>query len=219
MKLPLRERKKIETRRRIAEVANSMFREQGFAGTTLDQIADQSNIHKITVLRYFPTKEAIAFAAQDDIYLSFKEELNARLGPVLDTWRGHIFRNALAATHRQELILRNAFVVSDPALLSYQLRLDARYQRTLARAFAEEAGVDPETDIFGRALAGLLVAGNHSVAQMALRHGDYSQLQASCMAVVDLGAEFQRTHFHGQPLTQRPTPETAPVVAGHSLPA
>ena len=40
MKLPLRERKKIETRNRIVEVANAMFRERGFAGTTLDQIAD-----------------------------------------------------------------------------------------------------------------------------------------------------------------------------------
>ena len=44
VKLPLRERKKIETRSRIVEVANAMFRERGFAGTTLDQIADEANI-------------------------------------------------------------------------------------------------------------------------------------------------------------------------------
>ena len=37
MKLPLRERKKIETRNRIIEVANAMFRDRGFAGTTLDR--------------------------------------------------------------------------------------------------------------------------------------------------------------------------------------
>lgn len=195
MKLPLRERKKIETRRRIVEVAEALFRERGFAGTTLEQIADQSNIHKITVLRYFPSKEAIAFATQDELFLSFKEELEARLGTVLDAWRRYIFRTSSLATQRHTLIERFEFVRSDPALLSYQLRLDARYQATLARAFAEEAGADPETDIFSRVLAGLLVAGNSSVARMALRNGDYTQLQASCLAVVDLGAEFHSAHF------------------------
>ncbi|MEI6440984.1 MAG: TetR/AcrR family transcriptional regulator [Alphaproteobacteria bacterium] len=195
MKLPLRERKKIETRNRIVEVANAMFRERGFAGTTLDQIADESNIHKITVLRYFPSKEAIAFAVDDELYSSFSEELNARLGNVLDTWRGYVFRTSSMATKRHQLIERFVFVASEPTLLSCQLRLDARYQRTLARAFAEEVGADPETDIFSRALAGLLVAGNASVAQMALKNGDYSQLQPACMAVVDLGAEFYRAHL------------------------
>ena len=195
MKLPLRERKKIETRNRIIEVANAMFRDRGFAGTTLDQIADESNIHKITVLRYFPSKEAIAFAVDDELYSSFSEELNARLGNVLDTWRGYVFRTSSMATKRHQLIERFVFVASEPTLLSYQLRLDARYQRTLARAFAEEVGADPETDIFSRALAGLLVAGNASVAQMALKNGDYSQLQPACMAVVDLGAEFYRAHL------------------------
>ena len=34
-----------------------------------------------------------------------------------------------------------------------------------------------------------------SVAQMALKNGDYSLLQPACMAVVDLGAEFYRAHF------------------------
>ena len=195
MKLPLRERKKIETRNRIVEVANAMFRERGFAGTTLDQIADESNIHKITVLRYFPSKEAIAFAEADEIYLSFKEEIAARLGPVLDTWRGFIFRRSSAASLRKSMIQWHALIASDPVLLSYQLRLDVRYQRSLARAFAEEVGADPETDIFSRALAGLLVAGNSSVAQMALKNGDYSLLQPACMAVVDLGAEFYRAHL------------------------
>ena len=198
VKLPLRERKKIETRSRIVEVANAMFRERGFAGTTLDQIADEANIHKITVLRYFPSKEAIAFSRQDEIYLSFKEELLARLGPVLDTWRGHVFRNASAATQQQRMTQWFTFVNSDPTLLSYQLRLDARYQRALARAIAEEIGADPDTEIFSRALAGLLVAGNASVAQMALKNGDYSQLQPACMAVVDLGAEFYRGHVLNQ---------------------
>ena len=93
------------------------------------------------------------------------------------------------------MIQWHALIASDPVLLSYQLRLDVRYQRSLARAFAEEVGADPETDIFSRALAGLLVAGNASVAQMALKNGDYSQLQPACMAVVDLGAEFYRAHL------------------------
>ncbi|MFD2767073.1 TetR/AcrR family transcriptional regulator [Micromonospora eburnea] len=55
----LRERKKAETRQRIADVATSMFVERGFDGVTVAEIAEAADVSKVTVFNYFPRKEDI----------------------------------------------------------------------------------------------------------------------------------------------------------------
>src|ERR687896_380452 len=57
----LRERKKRATRVAIRDAAMRLFEEQGFAGTTIDQIAEAANVSRATVFSYFPTKEEIVF--------------------------------------------------------------------------------------------------------------------------------------------------------------
>jgi AcrR family transcriptional regulator len=53
------ERKKEETKKKIINVAMQLFMEQGVDGTTMEQIADVSDIAKGTLYNYFPVKEAI----------------------------------------------------------------------------------------------------------------------------------------------------------------
>src|SRR6266540_3380610 len=60
----LRERKKARTRAAIREHAMRLFREQGFAETTVDQIAEAADVSPSTFFRYFPNKEAVIL--QDD---------------------------------------------------------------------------------------------------------------------------------------------------------
>jgi AcrR family transcriptional regulator len=57
----LRERKKAETRQRIADVATAMFVERGFDNVTISEIADAAGVSKVTVFNYFPRKEDILF--------------------------------------------------------------------------------------------------------------------------------------------------------------
>jgi AcrR family transcriptional regulator len=57
--LGLRERKKAKTRAAIREHAMRLFREQGYAETTVDQIADAAEVSPSTFFRYFPTKEDV----------------------------------------------------------------------------------------------------------------------------------------------------------------
>ena len=53
------ERKMERTRQKIIQVAVGLFKEQGFAATTMEQIAEEADIAKGTLYNYFPAKEAI----------------------------------------------------------------------------------------------------------------------------------------------------------------
>ncbi|MGE5626630.1 MAG: TetR/AcrR family transcriptional regulator [Solirubrobacterales bacterium] len=53
------ERKKKEMRQKIINVAMDLFKNQGFSQTTMEQIADETDIARKTLYNYFPVKEAI----------------------------------------------------------------------------------------------------------------------------------------------------------------
>jgi len=62
----LRERKKAKTRAAIRDHAMRLFEEQGYAATTVDQIAEAAEVSQSTFFRYFPTKEDVILADDYD---------------------------------------------------------------------------------------------------------------------------------------------------------
>lgn len=61
----LRERKKIRTRETVRREAFRLFESNGYAQTTVDQIAEAADVSPRTFFRYFPTKESVLFS--DDL--------------------------------------------------------------------------------------------------------------------------------------------------------
>lgn len=57
--VPLRERKKAATKERIYLEAIELFRQKGFAATTVDEIIAAAEVSKGTFFNYFPGKEAL----------------------------------------------------------------------------------------------------------------------------------------------------------------
>lgn len=70
------ERKKEETKQKIVSVAVALFQKNGFAATSMEQIAEEVDIAKGTLYNYFPVKEAIL---SEYIRRSFQEKNAERL--------------------------------------------------------------------------------------------------------------------------------------------
>ena len=214
VKEPLRQRKKAKAAWTIEEIARELFERQGYDATTLEQIADAAEVHKQTVLRYFHTKEDIAFAYRNRLFQEFQGRLAERKGSVLECWRSYVyegFRGRLANDARRRWV---EFVDSDDRLFAYQLRLNQKYVDVLATALSAEADADPTRDVFARCVAAMLVAGNYDVARLALRGANDALMVEYCQEVIDLAETLQReTIVQGEAKRRRaiapiPTPKS-----------
>lgn len=67
--LGLRDRKKLRTRDTIRRAAIRLIDANGYASTTVEQIAEAADISPSTFFRYFPTKDAVLMA--DDLQRLF----------------------------------------------------------------------------------------------------------------------------------------------------
>jgi AcrR family transcriptional regulator len=74
----LRELTRRAVRAQIAETAMSLFASQGFAETTVDQIATAVGMSARSVFRYFPTKEDMVVGHLDEIGGKLAAALEAR---------------------------------------------------------------------------------------------------------------------------------------------
>ena len=79
------ERKKEETRQKIISVAMKLFMEQGIAGTTMEQIAEEVDIAKGTLYHYFPVREAILDEYIKRVFVERNPERIQRLRKLPDT--------------------------------------------------------------------------------------------------------------------------------------
>jgi AcrR family transcriptional regulator len=73
----LRERKKRQTRRHIADTAARLFGERGYEHVAVVDVAEAADVSEQTVYNYFPTKQ--------DLVLDLEEDLHDRLTELIRT--------------------------------------------------------------------------------------------------------------------------------------
>lgn len=154
----LRERKKAKTRAAIREHAMRLFDEQGYAATTVDQIAEAAEVSQSTFFRYFPTKEDVVLTDDyDDLILDAMRAQPAELHPAEAMRRA--FRQVFAgitpaqweAEQRRQLLFRSV-----PELQARVMHQYATMIGLVAAVIAERAGL-PADDFSARVMAGALI--------------------------------------------------------------
>ena len=109
-----RERKRRETRQRIAETALRLFLANGYENTTLDTIAAAAGISRRTFFSYFKSKEDILFVWQSEGWRAVWEDLltvspdENPLDAVRDVFIRHLAHYANDEMRRIDRLLRSS---------------------------------------------------------------------------------------------------------------
>jgi AcrR family transcriptional regulator len=159
----LRERKKARTREAIQQHALRLFRDQGYAETTVEQIAEAAEISPSTFFRYFPTKgDAVLTEFIDGRIFEYLSQAPADLD-LIGALR-HAVHHAFDEMTDEQLALemeRNALIASVPELQRGMLEELVRPIRLLAEAFGARLGTppdDPATLAYAGAVVGAMIA-------------------------------------------------------------
>jgi len=145
----LRERKKLQTRQRIFDVAHSLFVEKGFERVSVAEVARAADVSEVTVFNYFPSKEDLFFGGMQ----LYEEQL---VEAVRDRAKGEsavkVFRRMLLAGADRLGLKQTAadiraagrIISASPSLLAREREMVDRYVVRLAELLAEESGAAPD---------------------------------------------------------------------------
>jgi AcrR family transcriptional regulator len=136
----LRERKRRQTRERISQAAMTLFLEQGFEATTIDQIAEAADVSKRGFFDYFPTKEDVVAAWQDEFAESLLAAIAARPAkePMARVVEEALIATIVAAVNPQSLAI-GKLIGNTPALRARDHLKYAKLEQKLVEALTARA--------------------------------------------------------------------------------
>ncbi|MEH3033072.1 MAG: helix-turn-helix domain containing protein [Aeromicrobium erythreum] len=154
----LREMNATRTREHLTTVSLRLFREHGYDGTTMEDVAQAAEVGLSTLYRYFPTKEQLAVAYLGDPDLMARalrarpqdESPEASLGEALVAFVEHAQRDVEQAATFTEV------ADGQPRVRARLLEWLADAHVQLTAALAERRGVEPH-DLHAAASAWLVV--------------------------------------------------------------
>ncbi|NBD27119.1 TetR family transcriptional regulator [Paenibacillus sp. T1] len=177
----LREKKKLKTRRTLQQQGMRLFREQGYDATTIEQIAEASEISPSTFFRYFPTKEALVLEDDDDELLieSFMKQPADK--SLIQAFRAAVKEGFAEMTREEQESLgeRVALMMSVPELRAASLIQMNETLLMIARLVADR--LDRPRDDFEV----MMFAGSVMGAMMAVQLYCSEHPEADFTAVVD----------------------------------
>lgn len=141
----LRERKRRETRTRIASTAMRLFAERGFDQVSIADIAAAAGVAEKTVYNYFPAKAEMFFDEAGDVLGEVLAAIRYRAvgESVIDAIRHFIAGRTEWAEGRRPARPTARFrqlIADSPALQAQQRLMFGRFETALAEQLADETG-------------------------------------------------------------------------------
>jgi AcrR family transcriptional regulator len=177
----LRERKKADTRRAIADAALALALERGPAAVTVDEIAAAADVSPRTVFNYFPTKEEAILGFDPDRRSELLDRVESRpadespLEVLCEALRDISADGAVAWRTRARLARDH------PQLHAAYVASFAKLENELTDAIAHREGTDPSRDPFPR----LVVATTLTAMRVAVDHAIDHRRPDAIPAAVD----------------------------------
>ena len=191
----LRERKKQQTRDKIARVALELFAERGYDQTTLAEIADAAEVSTRTIFAYYESKEDILFCDDGAFYEVLKEALDTRPADVttVDALR-ELLRGPEVAD--ENVRLRKKIVAEAESLrLAERARL-ARAEELIAESIAKDLNSGPG-DIRPALVAASMTAAFTAMRDRLEAESGEPLSHEQAMVILDEVLEFVRGGLDG----------------------
>ena len=196
----LRERKKARTRAALIEVSQRLFAERGYAATTLEAICAEVEVTVPTLLRYFPSKAALANAPVSEAVTPLLDRLEDvdRTRSALESWTRFVAWEAgelakpssdIAQSYLRNLREFGRRADRDPEVVAAGDAIQRQVQTALAAALAADAAAPPD-DLHSMLVASLLVQGRLSVYERWLARDRLDEsVVDDQMAVIDYAVQ------------------------------
>ncbi|MQA12261.1 MAG: TetR family transcriptional regulator [Pseudonocardiaceae bacterium] len=171
--LPLRERKKLRARRELVETALRLFLDRGFDETTLNDLTEAADVSLRTFFRMFPSKEAVALAAESELWDAYLEQF-ARYdidGTVLDALRDTLVTTIanMGEDWTRRFLATRGLVARTPALRDHSDLTSITVQRRLVEILETKLDTDSRTDVRLRQLGEIALASWRCAAKNWIR--------------------------------------------------
>ena len=188
LSFPRRSRRKQETRQRIVDAAEVLFRQAGFTTTTMQAIAEAADVHVTTLFTHFKSKRDLSDAISERVleamaaaiaesrgkrrFFDFIRKLTENAG------REHLRRP------EQNLAMGRLFGADEEFTASW-IAYERRKIEMLADYIAEDFGLDIALDYRPTLIANMIVGGNIMVHQRWVESEGAVDLVAESLAVLE----------------------------------
>jgi AcrR family transcriptional regulator len=187
----LRERKKQQTRDRIASVALDLFTERGYDHTTLAEIAEAADVSPRTIFAYFQSKEDILFCDEPLLYERLERTLRERPpgATTVDALREFVSSFDEFDEHAR---LRKRIIGASESLRTSERARSAPMEELVTESIAKDLGDVGPDDIRPRLIAASVTAAFSAVRDRLQDESGEPLPYEQALEILDQVLEFLR---------------------------
>ena len=193
---------KARTREALATAAVRLFRERGYAGTTVEDIAEAAGSSPSTFFRYFGTKEDVLFLNIREIMDDFRAFVSVPI-PGLKRWDQiktgmHVSVRRVAEPDPEIKHVSLVSWLSEPAISARYSQFSREMEEIIATALAQERGTSPDLDLEAQLTARSATAVYMSTFHLHVHSGrDLSELLARAFELLESGIPARQSRPPG----------------------